>query len=243
MCGASAKTLRFYDEIGLFRPAKIDPRSRYRFYSCDQLREFARIQSLRDCGASLQDIRHALARGFSKQEKMKLLEKLRRTRLDLIELTKKSLVWIDAALNDTEPDSLRVSISYCKAVTIASVRADLKQYEDIHACEQDLLRFIPTRSRGTLRGVLWHRCADGGLLEGEAFAEVKAGFTRPAVRVTELAGAYVARAFSSLDDDEAENVYVGLSRWIRCRGYRLAGARREIYRGNLLEIQYPVASR
>jgi hypothetical protein len=36
---------------------------------------------------------------------------------------------------------------------------------------------------------------------------------------------------------------VGLSRWIRARGYRLAAARREIYRGNLLEIQYPLETK
>jgi hypothetical protein len=55
-----------------------------------------------------------------------------------------------------------------------------------------------------------------------------------------LPGAHVARAFSSLDDQEAEDTNVGLGRWVCDRGFRLAGARREIYRGNLLEIQYPL---
>jgi effector-binding domain-containing protein len=55
-----------------------------------------------------------------------------------------------------------------------------------------------------------------------------------------LPAAHVARAFSSFDDNEAEATYVGLSSWIRARGYKLAGARREIYRGQLLEIQYPL---
>jgi effector-binding domain-containing protein len=88
--------------------------------------------------------------------------------------------------------------------------------------------------------VLWHRCADGGVLEGEAFVEVKgAGFYENAYQLTELPECHVARAFSSLDDDEAESTYIGLSRWIRSQGYRLGGARREIYRDSL-EIQYPL---
>jgi effector-binding domain-containing protein len=60
--------------------------------------------------------------------------------------------------------------------------------------------------------------------------------------VKELPATHVARAFSSFDDDEAEETYVGLSRWIRNAGFILAGSRREIYRGSLLEIQYPLAS-
>lgn len=59
ICGVTAKTLRFYDEIGLFRPAYIDPRTRYRFYLQEQLREFVQIQSMRDCGGTLAEIRVA----------------------------------------------------------------------------------------------------------------------------------------------------------------------------------------
>jgi hypothetical protein len=90
-------------------------------------------------------------------------------------------------------------------------------------------------------GVLWHRCADRGVIEGEPFIEVKGGAVGSATyRLKELPGAHVARAFSSLDDDEAEDTHVGLSRWIRARSYRLAGPRREVYRGKLLEIQCPL---
>ena len=30
--GVSAKTLRFYDQVGLLRPTRVDPRTGYRFY-------------------------------------------------------------------------------------------------------------------------------------------------------------------------------------------------------------------
>jgi DNA-binding transcriptional MerR regulator len=243
ICGVSAKTLRFYDEVGLFRPAFIDPRTRYRFYLQDQLRDFARIQAMRDCGASLVEIRETMRGKRSEGEQRRFLQQLRDAKLEAIDEARRSLAWIEGALQDLEVQSpFYATIKYYAPVTIASVRADLKSYTDIHQHEKLLWEAVAPRPEGRLRGVLWHRCADGGLLEAEPFVEVKKGTVCPAAfQLKELPGAHVARAFSSFDDEEAEGTYVGLSRWIRARGYRLAGARREIYRGKLLEIQYPLS--
>jgi DNA-binding transcriptional MerR regulator len=244
ICGVSAKTLRFYGDIGLFRPAFVDPRTRYRCYVQEQLRDFVQIQSMRESGASLAQIQRALRGGRSNGEQRKFLQKLRETKLAAIDEARRSLAWIEGVLEEQPSEApLHATIAYCAPVKIASVRADLQDYAAIQPYEESLLRAVDSRPQGGLRGVLWHRCADGGLLEGEPFVEVLTGSVRRAsYEVKELPAAHVARAFSSFDDEEAEHTYVGLSRWIRARGYRLAGARREIYRGKLLEIQYPVQS-
>jgi effector-binding domain-containing protein len=165
-------------------------------------------------------------------------------KLDAIEAAQRSLGWIESALNEAESSSVYVTVARCKRVRILSVRSELKRYDDIHQHENALLNAVPGRSIGSLRGVLWHRCADNGILEGEAFVELKgtASHHQSVYQAAELPEGPVARAFSSLDDDEAESTYVGLSRWMRSQGYRLTGARREIYRGRLLEIQYPLGS-
>lgn len=240
LCGVSAKTLRFYGEIGLFRPAFIDPHTRYRFYLQAQLRDFARIQAMRECGASLPETRHALCGKLSAAEHKRLFMKLRNAKLNAIDEARRSLAWLEGALQDLEVQSpLYVTIKYCAPVKVASVRTDLKQYTDVHKHEKLLWQAVAPKGR--LHGVLWHSCADGGPLECEPFVEAKYETVYPAAyQLRELPGAYVARAFTSFDDDEAEAAYVGLSRWIRARGYRLAGARREIYLGRLLEIQYPL---
>jgi DNA-binding transcriptional MerR regulator len=244
VCGVSAKTLRFYADIGLFRPAFVDPRTRYRFYLQEQLRDFVQIQSMRECGASLAEIRAARRAVRSDGEQRRFLQKLRHAKLAAIDEARRSLAWIEGALQELELQSpLHATITYCAPVKVASVRTDVKSYADIQQHETLLWETVAPRQQGRLRGVLWHRCADGGLLEGEPFVEVTRGTGRPATyELKELPGAHVARAFSSLDDEEAEDTYVGLSRWIRARGYRLAAARREIYRGNLLEIQYPLTA-
>lgn len=241
--GVSAKTLRFYDEIALFRPAGVDPRTRYRLYSASQLRDLARILALRGIGASLADIRQAIGGGASRTKGRPLLEALRKAKLDSIDEARRSLTWIEAALNDLDSFTSPVSIIIKRSppVRIASIRAGVPRYQDIYRYESDLLETIPKRSTGRLRGILWHRCADSGEIEGEPFVEVKGDVPgRSVFQMGELPAATVACAFSSLNDEDAESAYDALGSFIRSQNYRLAGARREIYRDQVLEIQYPL---
>ena len=60
--GISAKQLRAYDALGLFRPVWVDPSSGYRYYSPAQLPELRRILALRQLGMPLDEI-GVLARG------------------------------------------------------------------------------------------------------------------------------------------------------------------------------------
>jgi DNA-binding transcriptional MerR regulator len=55
--GASIKTLRFYDQQGVFRPAHRDALSGYRGYSARQLPELTTILALRALGVSLADLK------------------------------------------------------------------------------------------------------------------------------------------------------------------------------------------
>ena len=49
---------------------------------------------------------------------------------------------------------------------------------------------------------------------------------------------YIVRG---LDDESAEQAYAAIRRWMNVRGYRPAGAKRELNLGQMLEIQFPVA--
>ena len=53
----SKQTLIFYDKIGLFRPAWVDPPSGYRYYSASQLDYLDTILIMKKIGFSLQEIR------------------------------------------------------------------------------------------------------------------------------------------------------------------------------------------
>lgn len=51
------KTLRYYDEINLFKPQEIDLFSGYRYYSEKQINDLKVILSLKDVGFSLEEIK------------------------------------------------------------------------------------------------------------------------------------------------------------------------------------------
>ncbi|MBE9472709.1 MAG: MerR family transcriptional regulator, partial [Chloroflexi bacterium] len=56
----SVKTLRYYDEIGLLKPAHVDRFTGYRYYSVDQSPRLNRILALKDLGLSLEQIARLL---------------------------------------------------------------------------------------------------------------------------------------------------------------------------------------
>ena len=56
-------TLRYYDEVGLLRPATVDETSGYRFYTLEQLPLLNRILALKWLGLSLDQIAQLLLDG------------------------------------------------------------------------------------------------------------------------------------------------------------------------------------
>jgi DNA-binding transcriptional MerR regulator len=56
----SVKTLRYYDELGLLKPAHVDHFTGYRYYSADQMPRLNRILALKDLGFSLEQTRRLL---------------------------------------------------------------------------------------------------------------------------------------------------------------------------------------
>ena len=57
ICKVSTKTLRYYDEIGLIKPSKINPENNYRYYSIEQLETMLFINRLKQYNFSLEEIR------------------------------------------------------------------------------------------------------------------------------------------------------------------------------------------
>lgn len=125
---------------------------------------------------------------------------------------------------------------------IATLRIEVSNYAEVPAFERQLSSALPPEAMGTLSGVLWHRCADSGALEAEPFVELKKRVpARSPYQLKHLPEATLACAYSGLDDDSAERAYAAIRRWMNVRGYRLAGAKRELNFGQMLEIQFPLS--
>src|SRR5215510_5019704 len=64
----SKRLLRYYDEIGLLKPAHSDRFTGYRYYSAEQLPRLNRILALKDLGLSLDQIQRMLSDQVSTDE-------------------------------------------------------------------------------------------------------------------------------------------------------------------------------
>ena len=71
----SVRMLRYYDDIGLFKPAEVDDFTGYRYYAASQIKTINMIVSLRDMGFNVNDISAALNEPSKKQYRQLLLQK------------------------------------------------------------------------------------------------------------------------------------------------------------------------
>ena len=60
LCGCNPKTLRYYDQIGLLKPVRVDKFSGYRHYDERQALVFVKIKNLQSAGFSIDEIRDLL---------------------------------------------------------------------------------------------------------------------------------------------------------------------------------------
>jgi DNA-binding transcriptional MerR regulator len=64
----SVKTLRFYDQLGLLKPAHVDPESSYRYYTAQQLLRLNRILVFKELGFTLEQIVNLLDENISPEQ-------------------------------------------------------------------------------------------------------------------------------------------------------------------------------
>ena len=57
LTGVSIRTLRYYDDIDLFKPSEIDLFTNYRYYSEEQIEDLELIHKLKSVGFSLEEIK------------------------------------------------------------------------------------------------------------------------------------------------------------------------------------------
>ena len=84
----STRMLRYYDEMGLLKPAKIDSLTGYRMYSAEQISTLNRIIYLRDSGFNVAEI--ALSLDYSNNDIIEQLDKKSVEIMDNIQKNKKN---------------------------------------------------------------------------------------------------------------------------------------------------------
>lgn len=68
LTGVTVKALRYYDHVGLLKPAEVDRFTGYRYYTVDQIDRLNRILALKDLGLSLDEVAQVLCENPSAEE-------------------------------------------------------------------------------------------------------------------------------------------------------------------------------
>lgn len=76
ICRTTPRTLRFYEEKGLFKPIMVDEWNKYRFYDPKQAREFLKIKLLQNFHIPLKQINKSLKKNAAEEYLKKRLNEL-----------------------------------------------------------------------------------------------------------------------------------------------------------------------
>jgi DNA-binding transcriptional MerR regulator len=239
--GVSARTLRHYDEIGLLRPATVDPDSGYRGYAAPQLGQLNRIMALKELGLSLTQVRVFLA-GVTLDELRGMLA-LRRAQLEQeLEQHRNELLRVEARLRSiareddmSAHDIVAKKIPAVGVVAIAgrspgwataSIVAAVNQVE---ATFDQLGIFDRVKESGP-RVLFYEEDGDDVLVFlGLPVAEPPGNLPAPAqyLVLPEIEAAAAVRRGPAATIFPM--VYHDLVRWIEERGYRPAGTNRNVW--------------
>src|SRR5262249_11828576 len=98
----SVRTLHHYDDIGLLRPAQVDPQTGYRWYRADQLPRLNRILALRDLGLPLAEVRRVVDDEVSLDELRGMLRLRQAEARDRVAAERERLARVEARLRQME---------------------------------------------------------------------------------------------------------------------------------------------
>ena len=246
----SIRMLRHYDEIGLLKPARIDPFTDYRYYQEDQLPRAGRIAALKDMGFSLAEIVQILE-VYEDRQKLDSFYALRQAQLEaLSEDTAHKLMLLDAArrrLRKEEDMSYDVTLKTFPERYAATVRMILPRYEE----------------EGTIWGMLVEETSGMDLVEADpclcavtyldgeykeenvdmmAWKTVKGSYPDTEhVKFCTLPEVTVASCTYQGSYDQIVEAYAAVTSWMDAHGYEAAGPMFNIYHVSPHETQDPEA--
>ena len=248
----SVKTLRFYDQIGLLRPAWTDPRSGYRYYLAQQVADLNQIFALKDLGLTLEEV-VAISRAGFPAERLRelLLGKRAEAERHLLE-ARARLGRIDASLaridREDAPSRFPVVTKFVGSRLVVSLREEVASFDHLVELFEEVEHHTRRHRGRARRGALFHGCA-GSALECEALAFVDGAVPQTdRLRVYELPAVEVASVVYAGRIEGAGDAHEALEAWVRENGRELAGSCLELYLGgraadSVVEIQFPVRAR
>jgi len=226
LAGVSAKVLRSYDALGLFRPVWVDPATDYRYYSPAQLPELRRIVALRDMGLGLAEIGRLVSGGAD------LRSALDRRRVELERERReidRRLATLDirVEMSSTGSEQPDIVVRPLPADAVATLALADRGDADVGSAFYELEAFIRDARRRAHRPPGMLIAPDGAVevfvpLSGSVDPTGRIGFRRlPACRAATL---IVRGSYDLVREGRG-----ALERWVEAAGLQPTGPLRIIY--------------
>jgi DNA-binding transcriptional MerR regulator len=261
----SGRQLRFYDQIGLLRPARTDPQTGYRYYSIQQLPRLNRILALKELGFSLDQIGPLLGNEISLTELRGMLTMKRAQVEHLLGEEEARLRHIESRIAQIdaqgEMEGYDVVVKSIPPTPFLSVRLCCEGMDEVVRMIRAVAEGGEQQIRPTLRDkliVIARNDRDDPKLD----LDIGYSLTRPsnmqvrvagdyALQASELPGvATMATVVRSGTNATSHTSFGVIGRWIEANSYDIDGPCREVFlepitgppgfEAALVEIQFPV---
>jgi DNA-binding transcriptional MerR regulator len=253
--------LRFYDDMGLFKPAQVDRFTGYRYYKLEQLPRLNRILALRDLGLSLEQIAELLdevvpaeqIRGMLRLKQAELQQNVReeQERLARVEARLKQI-----ESEDKMPD-YDVVLKKLEPLHIIAIREIVPTVAQIGPLWTETYKALRAKGQDEIApcfSIDYDEELTLTNMDMEVIYPVAASCPKEIdleggrqMATRELEGVDSAACTIHRGDyDGLGAAYAALGQWISANGYAFAGPPREVYlRGGggpeaVTEIQWPI---
>jgi DNA-binding transcriptional MerR regulator len=254
----SLKALRFYDHIGILKPANIDKETGYRFYSADQLLTLNRILMYKDLGFTLQQIHQLLREETSTEQVRGMFRKKESEIQQLLEVEQARLNRIKERLQLIEKDGCvekeqEVAIKSVEAQKVISFRSH-GSVEEIPKLFDTLEQYVGKQNRSILsQMVLWK---ESEIIEADFELEVAYSLKQDIPLPSNMLKAHMlpeepmmATLVHRVEPSVPSTACIDLAKWIEHHNYRIKKDQpgREIYlqspdKSGYVEVQIPIES-
>jgi DNA-binding transcriptional MerR regulator len=255
----TVKTLRYYDEIGLLKPERIDEFTGYRYYSASQLPRLNRILALKNMGLSLEEVARLLKDDVSVSHILDLLHIKQAEIKERLGREAEQLARVEQWLTETQKEGkmalFEVVIKKIKPQKVLSIRRVVPSYKDISSLFNVIgpyLGHVHAPVKGAPFAIYHdHEFKDSDVDVEVAFPLWKSVNTTGEFKSYELPGCDAAASLMYKGPFEGmSEPYNALGKWIESNGYHISGETREVYMSDpaktkpedyVTEILMPVA--
>lgn len=245
ICRLSVSSLRYYDELGLLRPALVDPDSSYRYYRLSQVRVAETIRLLRALEMPLDDV-HAYLSEREPAAARDLLNRHQRRMEERVEEGQRILSYLRRLQGDGYPEAAPVRARTFTPQDILCIRACVPEQEvsgtwrALAAELQRSLDRVPVPATGPIGAIFPDPVHNEDAVNMTVFVPISAPITpRGRIIADRIAGGPAATIIHHGPYPLLHRSYEQLVSWMQQRGHEVAGPPREIFWVGPAEVSDP----